>query len=83
MSHVQLCRTIFGGGPAEAVSTRASRSQQPTEEGAAASRVASESTAVAGIARLMEASRCEVDAEVGVEARDDGGDGRLNPIYDR
>jgi hypothetical protein len=26
---------------------------------------------------------CEVDAEIGVGAFDDGGDGRLNPIYDQ
>ena len=32
---VQPCRMVVGGGPAEVVSMRASRPQQPTEAGAA------------------------------------------------
>src|SRR4051812_13582729 len=58
---------------------RAGRGNRPRQ----AHQLASESTVVAGIARMMEESRCKVGAEVGVEALEDGGSGQLSPIYDR
>jgi hypothetical protein len=66
------------------------RPRQPTEVGATAGRgtmITSRSRPkrrqrqrVGRDSRRMSGCRCKVDAEVGVEALDDGGGGRLNRI---